>query len=392
MNLLVLLPRVPYPLEKGDKLRAFYQIKELSKYHDIYLVALQDGALHPEALKKIEPYCKEIHLYKLSFFSKYRGILRALIKRLPIQCGYFYSNKAQRKITKLIHKIYPDHIYCFMIRMAEYVKKHKDCHKTLDYQDVLSMGMKRRYEKAPFWKKPIFLYEYQALKRYEKHIFSHFTNKTIITSADRDHIPHPHKQYIHVIPNGIDLEKFNYVKKEKKYDLIFAGNMSYPPNVDAALFLAKSIFPKLLDKYPHLKLCICGVSPVPAIKAMACENIEVTGWVEDISEYYALSKIFIAPMQLGTGLQNKLLEAMAMKLPSITSPLAGKPLEGAIHNTNIIICNSADEYVEAVSKLLDDRGFYRTIAENGYQFVKTNYNWEEIGEKLEEVMNEDVIA
>jgi len=81
-----------------------------------------------------------------------------------------------------------------------------------------------------------------------------------------------------------------------------------------------------------------------------------------------------------------------MKLPSITSPLAGKPLEGAIHNTNIIICNSADEYVEAVSKLLDDRGFYRTIAENGYQFVKTNYNWEEIGEKLEEVMNEDVIA
>jgi glycosyltransferase involved in cell wall biosynthesis len=138
-------------------------------------------------------------------------------------------------------------------------------------------------------------------------------------------------------------------------------------------------------------LCICGVSPVPAIKALACENIHVTGWVDDMSEYYAQSKIFIAPMQLGTGLQNKLLEAMAMKLPCVTSPLAGNPLEGATRNENIIICNTVNEYVEAIFKLLNDKNFYKTIAENGYQFVKTHYDWEEIGKKLEEVMNEDVI-
>jgi len=390
MNLLVLLPRVPYPLEKGDKLRAFYQIKELSKYHDIYLVALQDGTLHPDALEKIKPYCKEVILCKLSLITKCIGIVRAMLKGLPIQCGYFYSNRAKRKIQKLIRKIYPDHIYCFMIRMAEYVRKHKECHKTLDYQDVLSVGMKRRYDKAPFWKKPLYLYEYQALRRYEKNIFSHFTNKTIITSIDRDLIPHSHKQYIQVIHNGIDFEKFKYVKKEKKYDLIFAGNMSYPPNVDAVLFLVKSIFPKLLEKFPNLKLCICGVSPVSAIKALDSDNIHVTGWVDDISEYYAQSKIFVAPMQLGTGLQNKLLEAMAMKLPSITSPLAGKPLEGATHNNELLICNNVEEYIEAVSKLLTDKTFYRTIAENGHQFVKTHYDWEEIGKRLEEVMNEDV--
>jgi sugar transferase (PEP-CTERM/EpsH1 system associated) len=389
MNLLVLLPRVPYPLEKGDKLRAFYQIKELSKYHNIYLVALQDGTLHPEALKKIKPYCKEIHWVRLSLFSKAIGILRALVKGLPAQCGYFYSKKAKRKIHKLIKRIYPDHIYCFMIRMAEYVKKHKDCHTTLDYQDVLSIGMKRRCEKAPVCKKPFFMYEYQALKRYEKNIFSCFTNKIIITDIDREMIPHPQKQYINVIPNGIDFEKFNFVKKEKKYDLIFAGNMSYPPNVDATLFLAKSIFPKLLSRYPRLKLCICGTHPVQAVKVLDGETIHVTGWVDDMAEYYAQSKIFIAPLQLGTGLQNKLLEAMAMKLPCVTSPLAGKPLEGAVNNTNILICNSVDEYVEAVFKLLNDENFYQTIAENGYQFVKTNYDWEEVGKKLEEVMNSD---
>ncbi|MCL2290338.1 MAG: glycosyltransferase [Bacteroidetes bacterium] len=389
MKLLVLLPRVPYPLEKGDKLRAFYQIKELSKYHDIYLVALQDAPLHPEALEKIEPYCKEIHLIKLSWVSKCWGIVRALLKGLPIQCGYFYSNKAKRKIKNLINKIHPDHIYCFMIRMTEYVKKYQDCHKTLDYQDVLSMGMKRRLEKAPIWKKPIFLYEYQALRRYEKNIFPHFTNKIIITSIDRDLIHHPQKQYIQVVSNGIDFEKFSHIKKEKIYDLIFAGNMLYPPNIDAVLFLVKSIFPKLLVKFPHLKLCICGATPAPAIKALASENITVTGWVDEMAEYYAQSKIFIAPMQLGTGLQNKLLEAMAMKLPCVTSPLAGKPIEGAQNHHSLLICNTVDEYVETVSKLLNDTDFYHTIAENGYQFVKANYDWEEVGKKLEEVMNED---
>jgi glycosyltransferase involved in cell wall biosynthesis len=402
MKLLVLLPRVPYPLEKGDKLRAFYQIKELSKYHDIYLVAMQDAPLHPEALEKIEPYCKEIHLFKLSLLSKCLGIARAFLKGFPMQCGYFYSNIAKRKIQKLIRKIHPDHIYCFMIRMAEYVKKHQDCHKTLDYQDVLSMGMKRRYEKATFWKKPVFLYEYKALKRYEKNIFSCFTNKTIITSIDRDLIQHPQKQYIQVIPNGIDFERFSYVKREKKYDLIFAGNMSYPPNVDAVLFLVKNIFPKLIDKFPDLQLCICGATPTIAIKVLSCENIHVTGWVDDISEYYAQSKIFIAPMQLGTGLQNKLLEAMAMKLPCVTSPLAGAPLEDAQqerdnrdnrdsrdNREDFLICHSIDEYVDAVSKLLSDKTFYKTIAENGYQFVKTNYDWEEVGKRLEEVVNED---
>jgi sugar transferase (PEP-CTERM/EpsH1 system associated) len=397
MKLLALLPRVPYPLEKGDKLRAFYQIKELSKYHDVYLVALQDTPLHPEALENIEPYCKEIYLFKLSLFSKFCGIVRALFKGLPIQCGYFFSFRAKRKIEKLIHKIYPEHIYCFMIRMAEYVK-HQKCHKTLDYQDVLSIGMKRRAEKAPLWKKAVFLYEYQALRRYEKNIFSHFTNKTIITSVDRDLIPHPQKQYIQVIPNGVDFEKFSYRRKAKQYDLIFAGNMSYPPNVDAVLFLAQSIFPKLLDKFPKIKWCICGANPLPVIKALECENIHVTGWVDDMSEYYAKSKIFIAPMRLGTGLQNKLLEAMAMKLPCVTSPLAGKPLETAIynrrdgndnHDRHVIICHAADQYVETVSKLLNDKTFYQTIAKNGYEFVKENYDWEEVGKRLEEIMNED---
>jgi glycosyltransferase involved in cell wall biosynthesis len=145
----------------------------------------------------------------------------------------------------------------------------------------------------------------------------------------------------------------------------------------------------LVLNFPQLKLCICGAHPVPAIKALERDNIHVTGWVDDMSKYYAKSKIFVAPMQLGTGLQNKLLEAMAMKLPCVTSYLAGKPLEGATHNQELLICNNVDEYIEGISKLLTNKPFFKTIAENGFKFVKTYYNWEEVGRKLEEVMNED---
>jgi glycosyltransferase involved in cell wall biosynthesis len=351
--------------------------------------------LHPEALEKLEPYCKEIHVFKLTWMSKFWGILLAFLKGLPMQNGYFFSYRIKRKIEKLIHRIHPEHIYCFMIRMAEYVKHHK-IHKTLDYQDVLSIGMKRRADRAPLWKKPVFLYEYQALRRYEKNIFSHFTNKTIITEVDRDLIPHKHKHYIQVIPNGVDLEKFAHIKRKKIYDLIFAGNMSYPPNVDAALFLVKSILPKLLVSFPEIKLCICGANPAKAIQALANENITVTGWVDEMAEYYAQSKIFVAPMRLGTGLQNKLLEAMVMKLPCVTSPLAGKPLESSCHDCHnshdchdILICRTVNEYVEVITKLLTDKTFFKTISTKGHDFVKMNYNWEEIGKRLEEIMNED---
>ena len=105
------------------------------------------------------------------------------------------------------------------------------------------------------------------------------------------------------------------------------------------------------------------------------DKVNVTGWVEDISEYYSRSKIFVAPMQIGTGLQNKLLEAMAMKLPCITSQLANNAL-GATHNNNILIGNNADEYTKHILTLIENDNLQKEIAQKGYQFVKENYTWE----------------
>lgn len=385
MKMVVLLSRIPYPLEKGDKLRAFYQIKELSKKHEIYLVALNDTRIHPDAMDHLDPFCKEIVILNLSLWSRFWGMIYALFKGIPFQCGYFYSLKAKKRFIDFINRVEPDHIYCQIVRVVEYVKG-VSYPKTLDYQDVFSKGIQRRYEASPWIFKPLFWFEYQRLMKYERDVFSLFDHHTIITGVDRDLIPHPEHFKIEVIANGVDFEKFNAIKQPKEFDLIFSGNMSYPPNIDAAEYITKQIFPTLKRAYPELKLVICGASPAPKVLALAGHGITVTGWVDSMVEYYSRSRIFIAPMRLGTGLQNKLIEAMAMKLPCITSSLAGKPLEGVKNGKDVIICETASGYVDAVKMLLENKDLYDQIAENGHQFVKQNYNWENTTAQLEQLI------
>jgi len=151
--------------------------------------------------------------------------------------------------------------------------------------------------------------------------------------------------------------------------------MAYPPNVDSVIYLVNNIMPLVWKKRPNIKLVIVGAQPSVKVLKLRSDKVIVTGWVEDISEYYSKSKIFIAPMQIGTGLQNKLLEAMAMKLPCITSELANNAL-GATHNENILSGNNKDEYTQHIIKLMEDANLQKEIAQKGYQFVKENYTWE----------------
>lgn len=387
MKILVVLPRFPYPLEKGDKLRAFHQLRVLSQYHELYLVALNETTPDDAALEKIRPFCKEIHVVHLSLASRLWHSACTLFNGLPFQCGYFYNYKAQHKINELVNRVQPDRIYCQLLRVTEYVK-HFDIKKVLDYQDVLSKGMQRRAENSTFVKKWFFQSEYKRLSRYEREVFNAFDEKVIITEVDRNLIPHAQSEQIHVVANGVDFDQYRHRDQEKNYDLIFSGNMGYAPNVEAAQYLAKEVMPLLWEKYPDLTLALCGAKPAPAVRALANSRVVVTGWVDSMADYYAQSRIFIAPMHLGTGLQNKLLEAMSMKLPCITSPLAGKPLKGVESGKEILICNTTTGFADAVGMLLENPELYARISENGYNFVRSHYNWETVNQKLSGIISE----
>ena len=380
MKIFVLLSRFPYPLDKGDKLRAYYQIKELSVFHEIHLCCLDDSNVQREHIKHLEAYCKSVNVIQLRKWQIAMNIFIGLFSSLPFQVWYFYQGHAHRKIKQLIKNIQPDHIYCQLLRTTEYVKHEHAIPKTLDYMDTFSKGMERRIENAG-WKKALIKTEFQRLKKYENLIFEYFENKTIISKQDQEFIFHPNRSKIDVIPNGIDLSKFAPLEIDKQYDLVFVGNMRYAPNVESALFIVHEILPLLLKEKPDIRILLSGSSPAKAVLELASKYVTVSGWVDDIRESYAKGKIFFAPLNIGTGLQNKLLEAMAMGIPCITSSLANNALK-ATDKKEILIGNTPQEYKHLILNLLSDTEKSNAIATDGKKYVENTFDWKVSTQKL----------
>lgn len=388
MKILVLLSRFPYPLEKGDKLRAYYQIQELAKGHEIVLCAVTDQPVKAAWKAELEKYCVELHVFQLRKPLMYWNTVKQFFTGKPYQTGYFYQSWIRRKMHEIIHKEQPDHIYCQLIRTTEYVKNIHAIPKTLDYMDALSKGMFRRAEMASGIKKHLITEEGKRLAEYEHRIFDYFNHHTIISSQDREFISHPQKKEIVVIENGISEAFSSYNKPvEKDRDLVFTGNMNYPPNIACCEYLVNEILPLLRRKKPGIRVLLSGANPHQRVKALAVqEEVTVTGWVEDIRDSYARAKLFVAPLFIGTGLQNKLLEAMAMGIPAITTPLANNALQ-AIEGESVIIAANAEQFTKAILNLLDDPNYWSIVAQTGREFVQAKYSWEGSVKKLEQVMS-----
>ena len=388
MKIFVLLPRIPWPLEKGDKLRAYNQIKQLAKNNEIILCALNDDKKVDKqaAFQAMQPYCTSVTFIDLPKIGILFNVFRSYLYGLPIQCGYFYSSKAKKKVHQLIEHHKPDMLFGQLLRVAPYLHKVK-IPKTIDYQDVFSMGMKRRAEIAGILTKPFFEMEYNRLRKYENKVFDEFDVKTIISEPDRENIDHPEKDKILIVPNGVDHEYYKPQEREKIYDIVFTGNMGYAPNVNAVEFLAYEIMPKVWEKIPSAKLYIAGAQPDMKVKKTACENIIVSGWIDDMRDAYAQSRIFIAPMRIGTGLQNKLLEAMSMKIPCITTALAN----GSLHAENgkeILVDNNSSELAADIVFMLQRPDKAAEIAEEGYNFVNRVYDWSAATKIMEDAMKQ----
>jgi glycosyltransferase involved in cell wall biosynthesis len=192
-----------------------------------------------------------------------------------------------------------------------------------------------------------------------------------------------------IVPNGVDHQYFSPKICTKKYDLIFNGNLSYPPNINASKFLVQQILPIVHQTLPATTLLLSGAQPHRQVCNLANDKITVSGWVEDIRKNYAASRIFIAPMQIGTGLQNKLLEALCMKMPCITSTLANTAL-GATPDSEILIGDTPKSYAQHIIRLLTDDDFAQSLAEKGNRFVQQTFDWEKSTSILEKLMKETI--
>jgi sugar transferase (PEP-CTERM/EpsH1 system associated) len=385
MRILIALSRFPYPTEKGDKVRAYYQIKELSRNNEIYLVCLSEFKIKEEHLAMVRPYVKEVNIIHISLLKRIINLFFGIFNSLPMQVNYFKSHQMKGIISDWCQKFKIDVCYVQLIRIAENIPKIPQVVFFLDYMDAFSEGTRNRSLKSSFFKRIIYKLESQRLKNYEKQVTNRFEGLSVITEAEAGFLPEDAQNKLIITPNGVSDHFFNYPLlgwADKKYDIIFSGNMQFVPNIQAALYLVKKVLPLIIRDFPTIKICIAGVDPVSEIKALACNNVVVTGFVEDLGEIMSQSKISVAPMFSGSGLQNKLLENMAVGIPLITSPLSAAPIH-ALKDKHLLVASNEVEFAENIKKLLNNEEYANELGREGQRFVKLNFRWETYNERLE---------
>ena len=382
MKLLFLTSRFPYPLEKGDKLRAYYFIKYLSTKHDIYLFAINENTPNQNLIDKVAPFCKKIEVVKISKLQSLANLIKAIFQfKIPYQTAYFTSHNAQKKLIAFAKENNPDAVFCHLIRMGEYIKHLSLENSMLDFMDTFSIGMKRYADNGNLLVRIAAKIEYRRLLKYENKLFDLFKHKIIISSQDQSYIPHPNNTAIQIIPNGVDADFYQSKSSEKKHDLLFIGNLSYAPNIYAINYAAEQIMPLV----PELNLAVVGATPTSEILKLQSKQINIVGWVEDSRDAFNESKIMIAPMFISIGLQNKIIQAMSMEIPCVITSMANNAL-GATAEKEVLIADTPEEFITQINRLLSDHFLYQSITTNGRKFILKNFNWTENTEKINQLL------
>jgi len=361
-------------------------MRELAKTHDVYLFCLTSGKESRTATENtpLSSMTQGLVVHRMSTMKRMARLAVAPFSARPFQVHWFYQRSAKRELDRWISEIQPDIIYCQLVRMATYVQHMHHIPKVIDYMDALSAGIARQSRLAPRLLRWLYRIEYRRLKGFESTVFDYFDGKTIISGADRKLIQHAENHHIKVVPNGIDTDFFSsdHFSGEQQADhvLLFSGNMSYPPNVDAAKQLVNDVLPHV--KTPGVKVVIAGTEPAPEVRALASENVEITGWMEDIRSAYASATLFVAPLRIGTGQQNKILEAMAMQLPCITTQHVASGFPAMETNVPLCIANSPEGLARHIDRLLGDSNEAQSAGSLSREWVEKHCAWHASTEKL----------
>lgn len=390
MKILVLLPRFPYPLDKGDKLRAYHQMEELAKRHEVYLFALSHSTVPHDHYNRLKTVCTAVNYFRLHWWEAAWGVFTAFLKGKPLQLGYWTSRRARRAYAAWERQVQPDVVYCQMVRTIPTLNaKHLTLNTKhiLDFQDALSLNTRRRMESSKGFWRMILKYEYRALQRIEQQALQLFDATTVIAPTDQSVLA----PSVVIVPNGVDTDFFNRQQLPATnyplpaHSICFCGNMSYAPNIDAARYLVDEVMPIVWEHCPEATVLLAGADPKPAVRALASDKVTVSGRLPDIRTAYASSQLFVAPMRIGSGLQNKLLEAMAMQLPCITTTLANTPL-GTTSGEHLLVGDTPEMLANHIIQLLCSEEQRAHLADAGHRFVQQHFSWPAAVAPLEDII------
>ncbi|SHH26822.1 glycosyltransferase [Thermosipho atlanticus] len=384
-KVLIFSTRLPYPPTAGFRKRILKFSEFLSNMGlQVDLSFIHSDSLDNQLIKKVKKLYDNIFPFYLTNFQKISGMSKAVFKNEPLQSHLYYSGRIAQKLSEIISKNHYNLILWNHIRAHEY-RKHifNDFSVHLiDYHDSLAYHYLIGNNKiGNFLWKSIYKMEGKRLLEYEKNILNDY-KMAFITSVIDKYFIEPDDNKIKIIPMGVSRALLGMENDESDENIItFIGKMDYLPNVDAVVYFTKEILPEI--DY-DVKLYIIGTNPNKAVLNLQKKysNVFVTGYIENPYKLMARSKIVIAPIRIGAGIQNKILEGMALGKPVVTFKERIKAFENIKNFQDVFAVNSSEEFVEAINSLLKNKTLRLEIGKNARNYIKENYTWKKIENKF----------
>jgi len=380
MKILILTPRFPLPTWKGDKLRVWQILRKLSSEHEIQLLSYISRS-EEKYFDEVSKFCEIKTVPEFvpdRIFETFRGIGSGW----PFQVHAFSSRRMMQMVEGALSDV--DAVHLSTVRMAGNLPPDLPHKIIVDFIDALSLNFKRRYDNARTPLKYLYGMEYGRLSRFENLMVEKSDLSMAVGPVDADALG----KKVEILPNSVDLENFNVPPEDQpRENIIFTGNLSYTPNIEAVETMAQRVMPVVNEKFPDIVLRLVGITPHARVKALESKNVKVVGFVDSLADEIGKSSIAAAPMVSGSGLQNKILEAMACATPVVSSSIGNAGIK-AVHAENILIGDTPEEFAAQIIELLHEPEKARSIGVSGRKFVEDNFGWESTRVKLLDLYSE----
>ncbi|WP_429885841.1 TIGR03087 family PEP-CTERM/XrtA system glycosyltransferase [Geoalkalibacter halelectricus] len=416
MKILYICHRIPYPPNKGDKIRSFNEVKYLAKDHDLFLAFLVDDPADTQHVDALREYCVDLAFAQIDPRAQKVKAASQAVTGKALSVPYFYSPKLQQEIDAWASTQDFDAVVCFSGPMAEYVyrsslwKKADRPRLIMDFCDVDSDKWGQYAQDAKFPMNLVYSLEQKRLLAYEAQVNRDFDHSVFVTDNEAQLFNNqvPDARNLTTVGNGVDFEFFNPgfrrgeaclaqddesdhvdqgTARRAPTNLVFTGAMDYHANVDAVVWFCSDILPRITQAGIDAHFYIVGGRPAPAVQALAQNpRVTVTGFVEDIRPWYAKADLCVIPLRLARGVQNKVLEAMAMERPVVTTSKAAQGV-GAKDLEHLWVADSAESIAATVIDLCRNPDTQRELGQAGRKFVVENFDWRRNMEKLEKLLS-----
>jgi sugar transferase (PEP-CTERM/EpsH1 system associated) len=396
MKLLYLAHRVPYPPNKGDKIRSYHELLGfIERGHEVHLIAFADDSRDLSHQVLLERRCASAQIVPLHcHMAKWRALTR-LVNGQPLSLGYFASRAMKRLVGRSIEKHDFDVVFVFSSSMAQYVPRHLSSRAIIDLVDVDSEKWREyaRQSKPPLsW---LYNLEWRRLRKYEYQIIARFAHSILTTQREAALLSEldefTRRARLRVITNGVDLD---YYQREVRVDhssrparprLVFIGAMDYYANIEGVRWFVDKIFPLIRLREPETEFFIVGSRPPREIEMLnEREGVRVTGDVDDVRPYLKGATCCVIPLRIARGIQNKVLEAMAASKAIVATPesVAGLRVENGMQ---LLIAREEREFGDAVLRVIEDPALRDRLALQSRRFVEIEHDWEPVLQQIVEL-------